>query len=589
MLIPYIIKISISLAVVYAFYFLLLRRLTFHNSNRWYLLLYSMVSFLIPFINISPLIERSDLKSNDIVRYFPSVQPYTIKVAAESNPWQFLSGWNIVIVLIGIGIVVMLARLITQYISFLRVKRSASLIHDEDLKIYQVDENIIPFSIGNSIFINQKLHEENELKEIIRHEFIHIREKHSIDILWGEFLCLVNWYNPFAWMIRKSIRQNLEFIADKKVLESGLDKKQYQYLLLKVIGVTQFSIANQFNFSSLKKRIAMMNKNRSAKAQLTKFLLLLPILGVVLLAFRQAAGKNFVKEILPTNSLFADTTPKKTPPPPPPPPKPPKPAKEDISINVGNFTATVKRSDGKIEKYDLTKPEEKAVFEKKYGKIIPPPPPPPSPADTATEVEEVVDASEHVTLVADSFVFRDKLSVDEAGDLKWKVKKESVGDPIYLLDGKKVEVSEIKKVLSNKIKSIEVFKNESAIHKYGPEAVHGVINVITKETVAEEVRVIIDTTKFVSGEKANVLYIGVDNPVTIEVEGVDRSNVVVESTGSSIISKKGDKYNIKVTEPEKNIEIRIYERKPNGKLKYINSRYFRTKQKSQMVISADNI
>jgi hypothetical protein len=60
-------------------------------------------------------------------------------------------------------------------------------------------------------------------------------------------------------VIKRSIRQNLEFIADNKVVENGIDKKQYQYLLLKVIGNNQYSIATKFNFSSLKKRIAMMN------------------------------------------------------------------------------------------------------------------------------------------------------------------------------------------------------------------------------------------------------------------------------------------------------------------------------------------
>jgi beta-lactamase regulating signal transducer with metallopeptidase domain len=97
-----------------------------------------------------------------------------------------------------------------------------------------------------------------------------------MDILWGEWLCILNWYNPFAWMIRRSIRQNLEFIADNKVLENGIDKKQYQYLLLKVTGSPQFTIGASFNLSSLKKRIAMMNKIKSARVHLLRFLLLFP-------------------------------------------------------------------------------------------------------------------------------------------------------------------------------------------------------------------------------------------------------------------------------------------------------------------------
>jgi beta-lactamase regulating signal transducer with metallopeptidase domain len=94
---------------------------------------------------------------------------------------------------------------------------------------------------------------------------VHVRQKHTVDILLAELLTIVNWYNPFVWLIRYSIRQNLEFIADCEVLKKGLDKKSYQYHLLSVMGQVEYKLANNFNFSSLKKRIVMMNKLRSAR------------------------------------------------------------------------------------------------------------------------------------------------------------------------------------------------------------------------------------------------------------------------------------------------------------------------------------
>src|SRR4030095_867538 len=113
-----------------------------------------------------------------------------------------------------------------------------------------------------------------------------------------------------AWLLRSSIRQNLEFIADHKVLEKGVDRKQYQYLLLKVIGNNHFSIAQKFNFSSLKKRIVMMNKLRSAKLNLTRFLFILPLLAVVLIAFRQKQKDHQKPETESSATLFvADTIP----------------------------------------------------------------------------------------------------------------------------------------------------------------------------------------------------------------------------------------------------------------------------------------
>ena len=118
-------------------------------------------------------------------------------------------------------------------------------------------------------------------------KFIYVKQKHSADMIFAEVLCILNWYNPFAWLIKKVICQNLEFIADHQVLNSGLDKKQYQYLLLKVAGSASFRIANQFNFSFLRKRILMMNKMKSAKLHLVRFLFVLPLLAVLLLSFRQ--------------------------------------------------------------------------------------------------------------------------------------------------------------------------------------------------------------------------------------------------------------------------------------------------------------
>jgi hypothetical protein len=149
-----------------------------------------------------------------------------------------------------------------------------------------VDQPIIPFSFGRAIYLNPRLHTEKEYEEIILHEYVHVCQRHTVDILVAELLCIVSWFNPFSWMIRHCIRQNLEFIADRQVLASGLDRKAYQYHLLKVVGEPRYRLANNFNFSSLKKRIVMMNKSKSAKLHLFKFLFIVPLLGVLLVAFR---------------------------------------------------------------------------------------------------------------------------------------------------------------------------------------------------------------------------------------------------------------------------------------------------------------
>ncbi len=298
----YLVKLSIGLAAVYLFYQLVLRRLTFYRYNRWYLLAYPLVCFIIPFIDVAPLLQQSPKAT--VLQWVPVLhQTVSITEAGSFNGWQ-LAIWILLA-----GSLIMLGRLAMQYFSLLQIKKQAAPLHTDGITVYQVNKNIIPFSFANGIYVNTHNHSPEELQEIIRHEYVHVKERHSLDILLGELLCIINWFNPFVWLLRHAIRQNLEFVADNSVVESGIDKKAYQYLLLKVVGEPQFRIANQFNFSSLKKRITMMNKIKSTKVHLLKFLIALPLVAVLLLAFRQQFTKKQQQPIAGTTLMAADTLP----------------------------------------------------------------------------------------------------------------------------------------------------------------------------------------------------------------------------------------------------------------------------------------
>jgi beta-lactamase regulating signal transducer with metallopeptidase domain len=369
----YFFKLSASLTVVYLFYQLVLRRLTFYTWNRWYLLLYTSLCFFIPFIDLSPLLNSGNLNQAPVLQWVPVLPAYAEQ---ENGAASFFSPENLPVLLILAGSLIMLARLLLQLFSFRRLLKRASLLSSNGVTIYQVDEDIIPFSFGNSIFINQALHSQEELEEIIRHEFVHVRQKHSADIIWSELLCLINWYNPFAWLLKKAIRQNLEFIADDKVLQNGISKKEYQYMLLKVIGNNQFSIAPKFNFSSLKKRIAMMNKNKSARVHLLRFLFMLPLIAVVLVSFRKQIGDSLTGRSSKNTAVCqpADTVP---------------PVKTqnnkgyyiDIIGVESQCTVVIKDKNKKeVKRMLLTDWTAQAnYYEGLYGDILPPPPAPPAP------------------------------------------------------------------------------------------------------------------------------------------------------------------------------------------------------------------
>ncbi|HEU4609951.1 MAG TPA: M56 family metallopeptidase [Chitinophagaceae bacterium] len=296
-LIQYLINFSVGIALTWLFYRLFLKALTFYNWNRWYLSLYSILVAGLSFIDISALLKAGGQNYTQLPGLWQIMQlPAGVAAPVARPGW---TGWDYLILIILTGVLVMIVRLSFQVLSFYKMKRRASLLASDGVKIYQLDEAVLPFSFGNSIFISRQQHSEEEWKEIVRHEFIHVKQRHTLDIIWSEMICILQWYNPFAWLLRHAIRQNLEFIADRNLLNDGIDKKRYQYLLLKVVGVTGFSIAPQFNVVSLKTRIAMMNKMKSARIQLAKFLFVVPLAAIMLLAFRNGKQSNAAAAIAP--------------------------------------------------------------------------------------------------------------------------------------------------------------------------------------------------------------------------------------------------------------------------------------------------
>ena len=512
----YLLKLSVSLAVVFLFYQFVLRKLTFYNWNRWYLMGYTLLSFIIPFIDITPALQENELNNTSMIQWVPVLYK-------QSTGGTVVSFWNILSLVVIAGMLVMLTRLLVQLFSFRRMMKKAKLISDDAINLYQVDESIIPFSFGNAVFFNVNLHTTEELEKIIRHEFVHVKQRHSIDILFSEILCLLNWYNPFAWMIRAAIRQNLEFVADNQVLENGINKKQYQYLLLKVIGNNQFSIAQKFNFSSLKKRIAMMNKLKSAKLHLLRFLFLLPVLAAILVSFRKEISDTLTgkqKQLPPIPAAVIDTVPEVT-----------KPNSKGYIINVkdkkGECLLVIKDKTGKeVKRLLLTEWNENAEkFESIYGEIPPPPPAPPvmsvdavdaappaPPAPTApvklpAHVSTVNIINEIATVILkDGTKEKYDLSIPaQKKSFETKYGKLPVPPPppapphketmievmgvkmvpdniIYILDGKEVKAYEVTMLQPEKILTIDVLKGESATSAYGEKAKNGAIIVTTKQT-----------------------------------------------------------------------------------------------------------
>jgi hypothetical protein len=184
------------------------------------------------------------------------------------------------------GVLFFMTRFLLRFYSLQKTRKLAKPVTtDVEVKLYHLPGEAAPFSFYNSIYLDTSLYQEEELEKIIAHELVHVNQKHTIDMLLAELICMVQWYNPFAWLLKHAIRQNLEFIADDAVLQKGISRKSYQYLLLKVSGAVPYTLANNLLFPSLKKRIQMMNKTKTGKTHLLKFICLAPLVCFLLVGF----------------------------------------------------------------------------------------------------------------------------------------------------------------------------------------------------------------------------------------------------------------------------------------------------------------
>ncbi len=285
-LLTYILQVNLLLSLLFLGYHFLLKGLTFYSLNRVYFVLGAVYAFVYPFLNIRAwFAEKIDLPKGEVLAYLPFDLEETQSSLALSD---LLAG------LLLLGAAVFALKLIFQLLSLFRIHWHSKPAQWRDYLFRNVVFPITPFSFFNKIYLHQQQHEELELNDIFKHEYIHVKGQHSVDVLLFEFVLISCWYNPFVWLMRRAVRQNLEFLTDQQVLDKGVDRQTYQYSLLNVTKQgARVGISNQFNFNTLKKRIMMMNKKRSSKLELSKYAFMLPMLIVAGITFSvsQAEGK----------------------------------------------------------------------------------------------------------------------------------------------------------------------------------------------------------------------------------------------------------------------------------------------------------
>ncbi len=280
-LFAFLLKVNIALILFCAGYYLVLRKLTFYTLNRAYLVTAIIFSSIYPFVDLSNFAQsnREFVEPvQNVVIVWKAPAENLVKQAAYWN-WMEALFWTVAVILA--------MRLMSQLFSLYNIYRRSDERDINGQKVRVVDGDISPFSFWQSIFVNPDKLSPTDLQNVIAHEQIHVKEWHTLDILLSEISVIFYWFNPGVWLMKRAVRENIEFITDRKIIQRGTDSRAYQYSLLNV-SFNQHApaaLTSNFNFSTLKKRIKMMNAQRSSKLNLTRYALLVPMVTVCLLAF----------------------------------------------------------------------------------------------------------------------------------------------------------------------------------------------------------------------------------------------------------------------------------------------------------------
>lgn len=283
----YLLKVTLVSGLLFAWYLIALRNKRFHQYNRFYLLFVVALSLIIPLIKIQfwketvqqempvirllKVVARQDAFVQDSLRF--AFVPWILNNMFLVN-FSLISVTFLTLVIIGIMKIGILIRS--------NPNRSWNKVN-----FIFTEAKGTPFSFFKYIFWNKNIDlQTEEGKLILKHELIHVHEKHSADKLFIQFALIIAWLNPFFWLVRKELSMIHEFIADEKAVSDG-DVNSFSAMLLKT-AYPQHSFAtltNSFFHSPIKRRLIMFTTSKNSRHSYLRRLMILPLLSFVIVLF----------------------------------------------------------------------------------------------------------------------------------------------------------------------------------------------------------------------------------------------------------------------------------------------------------------
>ena len=308
-MIDFLIKSTICLSVFLGFYHLVLEREKMHQFNRFYLLGSIVISLVIPFvtfeiIEIIPIVENIEpLSLNTIPTTFNEnlIQESVIHLKERINYTPYVL-WG----LYGLITFILITRFVINYSKLISKSKSNPIVKYKNANLVLVDETTLPHTFLNFIYINSEDYNNRNIEdELFTHELVHVTQKHTLDILFIEFLKVIFWFNPIFIFYKKAIQLNHEFLADEEIVKTYNNVPFYQNLLLqKGIGTQTIYLASNLNYLVTKKRLIMMTKSTSQTIAVLKKIAIIPILTGLVYFFcieivaqeKISSGKSEIKK-----------------------------------------------------------------------------------------------------------------------------------------------------------------------------------------------------------------------------------------------------------------------------------------------------
>jgi TonB family protein len=279
--IRYLLLSAACITALYLAYQLFLRRDTFFMMNRVYLISAAVLSLIMPLFPFR--FSFGGTLDPVIVLLEPVlITPGSISAATQGH----LEWFGILTVIYFTGTTIFGLRFLVQLVQLFLLVRRNGITHRDGLNLVLVDRGYSPFSFFHFIFIKKDQLGNDRLSAVIEHEKVHMRQLHSVDLVATELLTIIQWFNPFAWLLQRSVKAVHEYLADEGVLRKGVSGSDYSRLIFdQTLGIQVNNLTNNFNVSLIKKRIAMITKSRSAKMARLKALFALPVLLPVIFLF----------------------------------------------------------------------------------------------------------------------------------------------------------------------------------------------------------------------------------------------------------------------------------------------------------------